>query len=163
MTQRTTKVCKFAMQGRALSVSRFLLLLFVCFVGTLMACSVGRAKPKGGQHIRYKACDGQLGGPNSTVGKSDMRVGPGTAIIVPPNSSGLDACFFYVGTPIGKGILKICSVGHRCVVAGEVQSVRGLIVNNPGGPAVDVLTDVIATVDITTIETEAIKGCKDKN
>jgi hypothetical protein len=64
---------------------------------------------------------------------------------------------------VGKAILTSCVVGHRCLVVGSVQGVRGAIGNNPGGPAVNVLTQVITAVDITTIEEQAIKSCSKKD
>jgi hypothetical protein len=66
-------------------------------------------------------------------------------------------------TSVGKAILTNCVLGHRRLVVGSVQGVRGAIGNNPGGPAVDVLTQVITAVDITTIEEQAIKSCRKKD
>jgi hypothetical protein len=114
------------------------------------------------EDIRLKACDGQLVGPNSTVGNFGMQLGSDWAIIN-PDPSGLGGCFFRVGTSVGRTILANCVVGHRCLVAGGVQGVRGAIGNNLGGPAVDVLTQIITAVDITIIEEQAIKSCRNKD
>ena len=101
-----------------------------------------------------KSCDGELVGPNGTVGSWGMRLGPEWAVIN-LDSTGYEGCFFQVNGQVGKAILENCTVGHRCLVAGAVKYVRGAIGNAPGGPAVSVLTQVITAVDITTIEEKA--------
>jgi hypothetical protein len=139
-------------------------LLLGCFALVLPPCSNGHASPKVDPNIRQKACDGQLVGPNSTVGNFGMQLGSDWAIITPQgDTSGLEGCFFRVDTSVGKTILTNCVVGHRCLAVGGVQGVRGAIGNIPGGPAVDVLTQVITAVDITTIEEQAMKSCRNNN
>ena len=151
--------------GRLLSrFSPSISLLLGCFALVLPSYSSGHASPKIEPTARQKPCDGQLVGPNSTVGNFGMQLGSDWAIITPQgDTSGLEGCFFRVVTSVGKAILTNCVIGHRCLVVGSVQGVRGAIGNNPGGPAVDVLTQVITAVDITTIEEQAIKSCRNKD
>jgi hypothetical protein len=97
-------------------------LLLGCFALVLPPCSNGHASPKVDPNIRQKACDGQLVGPNSTVGNFGMQLGSDWAIITPQgDTSGLEGCFFRVDTSVGKTILTNCVVGHRCLAVGGVQ------------------------------------------
>jgi hypothetical protein len=93
--------------------------------------------------FRPRECVGQLIGPNGSVGNYGLTLGADWGVISPDNDrSGLEGCFFRVNTTVGKKILGNCTVGQRCVVAGDVQSVRDLIGNSPGNPPVDLLIQV---------------------
>ena len=109
--------------------------------------------------MQPRTCDGQLIGPGSTAGEYGMRLGSDWAIIN-TDRSGLGGCFFKVDSSVGKAIFGNCTVGHRCLVVGAIQKVRGFIENLPGGPAVDVLNDLFTTLDITTIEEEAKRSSR---
>lgn len=135
----------------------------VHIVAALVACfgasdSSARDAPTGPTELRE--CVGQLVGPNSVVGSFGLALGSEMGIIHPSDdASGQEGCFFRVNTAVGRKISERCVVGHQCVVAGGVQRIRGAIGNNPGAPAVDVLSQVITVVDITEIERRAVQEC----
>jgi hypothetical protein len=127
----------------------------------LLACSTVGVQPKADQtRMQPRACDGQLIGPNSTAGQYGMRLSQDWAM-VSTEPSGLGGCFFKVDSSVGKAIFANCTVGHRCLVVGAVQKVRGFFGNVPGGgPAADILSDLFTTLDITTIEEETKRSCR---
>jgi len=110
-------------------------------------------------HMQPRTCDGQLIGPGGTAGDYGMRLTSDWATIN-TDRSGLDGCFFKVDSAVGKAIFANCTVGHRCLVVGAIQRVRGFFGNAPGGPAAHVLNDLFTALDITKIEDEAKRSSR---
>jgi hypothetical protein len=135
--------------------------LSIASLTIVLSCSSVGAQPKADQtRMQPRACDGQLIGPGSTAGEYGMRLTSDWAIIS-TDRSGLGGCFFKVDSSVGKAIFANCAVGHRCLVVGAIEKVRGFFGNVPGGgPAADVLNDLFTTLDITTIEEEAKRSCR---